>query len=117
MFGTMKVTLAALFVGVGLLAAGCESMGGGKGDSSSSTSMASGDEKQPVHCAKCNVTWVKSPVTNDKGRVIAYTTKRSHECPDCRNAVSNFFSGGALQHTCATCGDNALEKCSAHIRP
>jgi hypothetical protein len=47
---------------------------------------------------------------------VAYTTKQSHECPDCKNAVDNFFSGGALEHTCKTCGEGALEKCAAHIR-
>ena len=115
MLGTMKVTLAALMMGVGLLAAGCESMGG-KDDGGGSVSAAGGAGNEAVTCAKCDVTWVKAPVTNDKGRIIAYTTKKSHECPDCRSAVENFFATGKMQHACATCGENALEKCEAHVR-
>jgi hypothetical protein len=109
-----KMTLAALVMGVGLLAAGCESMGGS--ESAGGTTAASADG-QAIACEKCNVTWVKAPVTNDKGRIIAYKTKQSHECPDCRSAVSNFFATGKLTHTCASCGENALEKCEAHVRP
>jgi hypothetical protein len=112
MFGT-KMTLAAMVMGVGLLAAGCESMGGSGGAGGAS---ASRDNAQAVACEKCKVTWVKSPVTSDKGRVIAYKTRQSHECPDCRNAVANFFSTGKLEHACATSGDNALQKCEAHVR-
>jgi hypothetical protein len=112
MFGTLKLTLAAFVMGAGLVAAGCESMNKDDAESSSATSVAS---RKAVACEKCKITWVNAPVKNDKGRVIAYTTKASHECPDCRAAVQNFFMTGNLKHECATCGPDALQKCESHM--
>jgi hypothetical protein len=116
MFGTMRWTLAAMVVGAGMMfAAGCESSGDKHADHHDMSASASMGERQAVMCEKCNVTWVKSPVANDKGRVIAYKTKKSHECPDCRTAVQNFFKSGEMKHACATCGEDALQKCEAHM--
>jgi hypothetical protein len=113
MFSSLKLTLAALAMGVGFIAAGCESMD--KDDAKSSSSATSVASRKAVACEKCKVTWVNAPVKNDKGRVIAYTTKASHECPDCRAAVQNFFTTGNLKHECASCGADALQKCEAHM--
>ena len=112
MLSTMKAKLTALVIGVGMLAAGCESMG----DKHDHSAMAATGDKQAVTCEKCKVTWVKAPVANDKGRIVAYKSAKSHECPDCRSAVTNFFATGKLEHTCATCGANALQKCEAHVQ-
>lgn len=69
--------------------------------------------EQGVTCSKCKTTWVKVPVDAGKGRIVGYTNRKSHACPDCRDAVSNFFNTGRLEHTCKTCGDS-LEICEAH---
>jgi surface antigen len=112
MFAPMKVTLAALAMGLGLFAMGCESSGSGDAAKHDHSAMTTADE-QAVTCDKCKVTWRKAPQT-DKGRIVAYRTTKSHECPDCRSAVENFFSTGKLQHTCTTCGENAMEVCKTH---
>jgi hypothetical protein len=112
MLRVARYALGAFVVGAGLLAVGCQSSGANAKPETAGVAAAT---DQAVACDKCKVTWVKAPVTTDKGRVIAYTTKQSHECPDCRAAVTNFFTTGKLQHTCATCGD-ALQVCEAHTR-
>ena len=68
---------------------------------------------QGVTCSKCQVTWVRYPVQGDKGRIVRYDTRKSMECPDCKDAVTNFFATGKFQHTCKTCGDS-MEICEAH---
>jgi hypothetical protein len=76
---------------------------------------ATTQQADAVTCAKCQVTWVKQPITTGGGkeRVIAYQTRKSMECPDCRTAVDNFFRTGRLEHSCKTCGDQ-LQACEAH---
>ena len=66
-----------------------------------------------VACEKCETTWVKLPI-EQKGRVVAYSTRKSMECPDCISAVNNFFATGKLQHACATCGPDAMKICESH---
>jgi ribosomal protein L37AE/L43A len=112
-------TAAAMLVAT-ILLAGCESSGDGNAaadtaDRGTSDVVAQGQD-QAVTCEKCKVTWVKVPDTGGKGRVVAYKTRRSHECPDCRSAVNNFFTTGRMEHTCKTCGDDALQVCEAHAR-
>ena len=121
MFGHFRfLTAAVVAAGAGLFTLGCGSsnnagstnIGGGGG----TKAVAAHEHGEAVTCEKCKVTWVKAPVTNDKGRVIAYTTRKSHECPDCRAAVSNFFATGKLQHSCTTCGADAMQVCEQHVR-
>ena len=119
MFSLTKFFGAAIVAGAaGLFAVGCQSSGNSDAStqpSGSAMAMPAADAGgQAVTCDTCKVTWVKSPVTNSKGRVIAYTTTKSHECPDCRGSVENFFATGNLQHDCATCGKDALQVCEAH---
>lgn len=64
-------------------------------------------------CAKCETTWVKLPVTQ-KGRVVAYSSQKRMTCPDCKGMAENFFASGKLEHTCPTCGPNAMEICKSH---
>jgi hypothetical protein len=106
------VMLARSFVISGLVALvavfmGCQSSG------TSGSASASRPASQAITCSKCQVTWVKVPQT-EKGRVMAYTTRKSMECPDCRAAVQNFFATGKLEHTCQTCGPDAMEVCKTH---
>lgn len=68
---------------------------------------------QGVTCTKCQVTWVKIPETNGKGRVVGYSWGQRDTCPDCMDAVQSFFNTGKFQHTCKTCG-NSMEICQAH---
>ena len=112
--------VAAVLLGATLMAAGCESSGdtGGAatGTGRDTPAMAAQGQEQAATCEKCKVTWTKVPDTGGKGRVVAYKTRRSHECPDCRNAVNNLFATGKMEHTCKTCGDDALQICEAHAR-
>ena len=105
MLGLTK-SLAALTLGASMLLAGCQA-----NNKPAQSELVAGE--QGVMCSKCKTTWVKSPVVSDKGRVIAYTNKKSHVCPDCRAAVTNFFATGEFKHTCKTCGDS-MEICEAH---
>src|SRR5215203_3840211 len=110
MFTSLKrFSLAAVVLGAGLFAAGCQANGAAPANSTVAATQA-------ANCSKCQVTWVKQPVTAGGGkdwRVLGYTSRKSHECPDCRSAAGNFFTTGKLEHTCKTCGD-ALEACEAH---
>jgi hypothetical protein len=112
MFASLKkLSLVALVAGGGLVAAGCQSSGGASAAKAEPASPAT----QAVMCSKCEVTWVKQPITAGGGkdwRILGYTSRKSHECPDCRSAVNNFFTTGKLEHTCKTCGD-AMEVCHA----
>ena len=116
MFRPLRTTLAAFVIGLGFAAAGCESSGAGRAETRDHSAMAATGDGHAMACEKCKVTWVKAPVANDKGRVIAYRSAKSHECPDCRSAVSNFFATGKMQHACPSCGENALQKCEAHVQ-
>ena len=111
MFTSLKrLSLAAFVLGAGLVAAGCQANGAAR------SAGSAGPATQGVACSRCQVTWVKQPVTAGGGkdwRVLGYTSRKSHECPDCRDAVSNFFTTGKLEHTCKTCGD-AMEACEVH---
>ena len=119
MFGSTRFFAAAIVAAAaGMFAVGCQSPGnGGPSTQPSADAMempADAAGGQAVTCDTCKVTWVKSPVTNSKGRVTAYTTTKSHECPECRGSVENFFATGNLRHDCATCGKDALQVCEAH---
>jgi hypothetical protein len=102
MFGLRSPLLAAV-LGGSLFAAGC---------ASNPPPPSAASSTQGVTCSKCLVTWVKVPDTA-KGRVVGYTSRKSMVCPDCKDAVNNFFATGKLQHTCATCGDS-MDICNAH---
>ena len=97
---------------------GCESDGSRdatRHDHSAAIGPATTQSAQAVTCDKCKVTWVKEPITTGGGkeRVVAYQSRKTMTCPDCRSAVDNFFRTGQLRHTCKTCG-SALEVCDAH---
>jgi hypothetical protein len=104
-----KTTLAALTIGSGLLLAGCAAT---EAVPTTAPSALTGGA-DGVTCAKCQVTYARSPAVNDKGRLIRYETRKTHECPDCKDAVTNFFATGKFEHTCKTCGDT-MELCEAH---
>jgi hypothetical protein len=74
------------------------------------SSLASTSEG--VMCTKCQAVWVQTPRT-EKGRIVEYSTSNQMVCPDCKDAVANFFDTGKLEHTCKTCGDS-MEICKAH---
>lgn len=67
---------------------------------------------QGVTCSKCQVTYVSVPNKIGK-QIVGYNTQGVMECPDCKDAVTNFFTTGKLQHTCKTCGDS-MSICEAH---
>src|SRR5438094_444668 len=100
MFSALRMGLLGLSVGASLLAFGCQS-GGAKSESSESLAST-----QAVTCDKCEVTWVKVPIQGGKGRIVGYTSRKHMECPMCKDAVTNFFQTGKLEHTCSVCGGN-----------
>jgi hypothetical protein len=100
-----KLAFAVSVLGAGMFVVGCTA--NNKPAESSVVTTAGA-----VACSKCEVTWVKVPATG-KGPVVGYTTRKSHVCPDCKDAVANFFATGQFQHTCKTCGDS-MEICEAH---
>ena len=101
-----SILLSAMFTSAVLVSAGCQS---------NKPAMASADATPgaAVMCSKCQTTWVKLPRT-EKGRIVAYSARKSMVCPDCRTAAENFFATGKMEHTCATCGPDAMEVCKMH---
>jgi hypothetical protein len=105
-----KVSFVAVVLSGGLIAGGCESK-----NAAPAAPKENLVAHEAVSCPKCQMTWVKEPITPGGGKdwkITGYTTRLSHECPDCRTAVQNFFATGKLEHTCKTCGD-AMEVCHA----
>ena len=108
MLRAKRFGLAALFLGSGLVLAGCQAAGNGPPQST----LVNSDKG--LTCAKCETTWVKMADRSGKGgRVVGYSWVKKDVCPDCRNAVDNFFATGKLQHACKTCGDN-MKVCETH---
>ena len=102
----LKLLTAGLpALGLAVLLSGCTADG--------SNPQAKESAAPAVACSKCEVTWVKVPTYGNKAAATAYTTQKSHVCPDCKGAVDNFFATGKLEHTCKTCGDT-MEACEAH---
>jgi len=101
-----KLALAAMTLGTGLFVTGCAS------DNNKPAQSTLVPSSQGVTCSKCQVTWVKVPEMA-KSRIVGYTTRKSMVCPDCKDAVANFFATGKFERTCKTCGDS-MEICEAH---
>jgi len=99
---------AIVSLGAAALLAGCQSA-----NTPPQSSLA--PASQGVTCTKCQVTWVKTPVSSGgkQGAIQAYQWSKKDICPDCRNEVDNFFATGKLEHACKTCG-NSMEICNTH---
>jgi hypothetical protein len=93
-----------------LALAGCASTGNGKAETAAAAALPS---TQAVACSKCEVTYVKVPTNDAKGRFIGYSTRKNMECPDCKTAVQTFFETGKLEHSCAHC-QGTMEVCESH---
>jgi hypothetical protein len=109
MLSLRKIGMWGLGMGMLIALAGCQSSGSAKGGS-----VAAGGEPKAVACTKCKITYVEVP-TSGQGKypVHKFTTSQSMECPDCKDAVANFFATGKLEHTCKHCGET-LEVCTNH---
>ena len=106
MFRFWKLALAGVTMGAGLLVAGCQEK--------AAPAEAAGVAPDAVRCDKCQVVWVKTAQPVSKGSpIVAYRETKTMECPDCRGAVTNFFTTGRLEHTCKACGGN-MAICEAH---
>lgn len=101
-----SILLSAIVTSAALVAVGCQS-------NKPATTSADAVSSEAVACAKCQTTWVQLPRT-EKGRVVAYSARKSMVCPDCRTAAQNFFATGKMVHSCATCGPDAMEVCKMH---
>jgi hypothetical protein len=108
MLSLRKIGMWGLGMGMLVALAGCQSSGKG------AAASAGTGEPKAVACTKCKITYVEVP-TSGQGKypVHKYTTSQSMECPDCKEAVANFFTTGKLQHTCAHCGET-MEVCTGH---
>jgi len=104
MLTMIKTAVLGSGLALGLLLVGCQSSGTKTTDHKMTADA--------VQCDKCQVTWVNTTNTA-KGRVIGYTSTKKMECPECRDAVSNFFATGNLKHDCTACGGN-MSICDAH---
>jgi hypothetical protein len=110
MFILSKLFVAALTLGAGLLAAGCQTSG--------TTAMSGSDspttEPVALACSKCETTYKKVAVTGGNPRsgfnIVRYRTVADHECPECTNVVKSWFSynksrfPGEVVHSCKSCG-------------
>lgn len=90
-----------------LFAAGCQDTGG----HGNHVAAGAGVSDKAVMCTKCQVTYFEEPLA--KGSPMKYQGSKM-ECPDCRSAAASYFATGKLEHTCKTCGDNALQVCELH---
>jgi hypothetical protein len=105
-----KSVVAALMLGTGLFAAGCQS----SGNAPAAGGATPANEPVALACSKCETTYKKVVVTSGApGRgpnIVRYRTVADHECPDCRNVVKTWFSQGktampgTVVHTCKACG-------------
>src|SRR5687767_10084630 len=108
----MRTLLVSATLAVAGLMSGCQS-----NNTTNGASTAAAPGTQAVTCSKCQITWVRYPITAGGGkdhRIIGYRTRKSMECPDCKSAVANFFTTGKFEHTCKICGPDAVEICEAH---
>ena len=103
MFVTGKMVITGIVAGVAaLFAAGCQE---------THADHAAALPDKAVMCSKCQVVYVQEPV--GKGSPVKYQSSRM-ECPDCKAAVASYFATGKLEHTCKTCGNDALQICELH---
>ena len=109
MFLTSKTGLMGFGVTAVLALAGCASTG----DAGAKSAAAAVPSTQAVVCSKCQVTYVKVPSNDTKGRFYGYTTRKDMECPGCKTAVQTFFETGKLEHTCTHC-NGTMEVCEGH---
>ena len=101
-----KKVIGSLFLGSSLVAGGCAT-------TAPAASAELAPSTQAVMCDKCQVTWVKVPTNDGKGRLVGYSAREKMVCPDCKDAVTNFFETGKFEHTCKTCGDS-MKLCDMH---
>jgi hypothetical protein len=101
----LKSILSTIVLGTALV--GCQSA-----NSNPTSKAAAAASTQAVACSKCQVTWVKTPQTYVKGNPVAYTKEKKMTCPDCKDAVENFFTTGHLSHDCKSCGPDTMQVCA-----
>jgi hypothetical protein len=109
MFLTWKSGLTGLGLSAVLALTGCASTG----DSGPKTTSAAVPSTQAVACSKCQVTYVKVPANDPKGRFYGYSTRKEMECPGCKTAAQAFFETGKLEHQCTHCS-GTMEVCEGH---
>ena len=106
MISPLKIGMLGLGLSALLALAGCQS----------SNEAAAGPSLETpgmgVHCDGCKVTWVKTP-TYSRTTGMGYHETQKMECADCKDAVSNFFATGKLEHSCKACGGNMIP-CEGH---
>lgn len=107
MFNFAKLALASLTLGIGL-----SNVGYAAAAPPAPTTAPSSDA---LTCTMCQVTWVKTPVMNDKKRVIGYKWGKKDVCSSCMDAVTSFINTGKFEHTCKMCGDT-MEKCETQAK-
>ena len=106
MISSLKIGMLGLGLSALLALAGCQSSG--------QAAAAPSHEMEPMaaRCDGCKVTIVKTKVYNGRNSFTFRDTSKM-ECPDCKDAVENFFATGKLQHACKACGGNMVA-CEGH---
>ena len=106
----LKSILSTIVLGAALV--GCQSSNSNPASKADTATAAATASTQAVACSKCQVTWVKTPQTYVKGNPVAYTKEKKMTCPDCKDAVENFFTSGQLSHDCKSCGPDTMQVCA-----
>lgn len=106
MISQLKMGMLGLGLSAVLALAGCQS--GGAASAAPSHEMAA----DAVHCDGCKTITVRTPVYNGK-TMKTYRESERMQCPDCKDAIENFFSTGKLEHHCKACGGNMVA-CEGH---
>jgi len=93
------------FLGVALLASGCQS-------SNQDRTAVSDPSTQALMCSQCKTTFVKVRRHGKAGQLFGYRTREVMTCPECKTIATGFFNTGKV-HSCSICGDS-IEVCEAH---
>jgi hypothetical protein len=101
MFSIVRSGLLGLGFGAALLLS--------DGTAANAADQAAGEPSpQAITCTMCQVTWVKAPTKNDKGRIVGYKWGKKEPCADCTNALTNFFNTGKFEKSCKACGGDMM---------
>lgn len=109
MYPSWKTGLLGFGMIAALTLAGCTATG----EAGAKPTASAVPSTQAVVCSKCQVTYVKVPTNDSKGRFYGYTTRKDMECPGCKTAAQTFFETGKLEHQCTHCS-GTMEVCEGH---
>ncbi len=107
MFSFIKASALTAVVGLGAIAAGCQSNG--------AATTRPAHHEMGVECSKCEVTWktTNTPAYiggKGTGVTVVRRSEKSMVCDECQNVATNYLPvgrgtvPGKAIHTCKMCG-------------